>query len=108
VRRRAPRPLGTAVEALAHRLRPATPLGAVQGAWTAAVGPAIAGQARPVGERDGTVTVLCASAVWAQEVELLGPTLVTALNRELGSGARVEVRGLRCTTTPPRPRYREG
>jgi predicted nucleic acid-binding Zn ribbon protein len=85
VRRRAPRPAATAVEALAHRLRPATPLGAVQAAWEAAVGSAIAREARPVGERAGTVTVACSSSVWAQEVQLLGPALVEALNRELGA-----------------------
>jgi predicted nucleic acid-binding Zn ribbon protein len=100
VRRRAPRPAATAVQALAQRLRPATPLGAVQGAWEAAVGPAIAREAHPVGERAGTVTVACSSSVWAQEVQLLGPALVEALNRELGAP---RVKALRCRAGAGRP-----
>ncbi|MBA2638386.1 MAG: DUF721 domain-containing protein [Solirubrobacterales bacterium] len=102
MRRRAPRPLGAAVDALTLRLRPATALAAVQEVWSTAVGPAIAAHAQPVGEREGTVTVRCASSVWAQEVELLGPSLTAAVNRELGVDGRVEVRGLRCTTTTRR------
>jgi predicted nucleic acid-binding Zn ribbon protein len=62
--------------------------------WPDAVGEAIAREARPVAERDGTVTVACSSAVWAQEVGLMGPQLCAALNARLG-GERVA--SLRCT-----------
>ncbi len=94
MRRRTPVPLAGAVGALAERLRPATPLGAVQGVWADAVGPALARHAEPVAEREGTVTVLCASGAWAQEVELMGPALVAAVNRALGEE---RVRAVRCT-----------
>jgi predicted nucleic acid-binding Zn ribbon protein len=96
MRRRAPRSLAPAVEALAARLAPATLLGEVQRVWEGAVGAAIAREAEPIGERDGTVTVLCASAVWMQEIDLMGPTLTAELNRALGAE---RVRGVRCVAT---------
>jgi predicted nucleic acid-binding Zn ribbon protein len=96
VRRRAPRPVGPAVEALARRVAPATLLGEVQRVWAAAAGPAIAREAEPLSERDGTVTILCSSAVWMQEIDLMGPVLTDALNRELGAD---RVRGVRCVAT---------
>jgi predicted nucleic acid-binding Zn ribbon protein len=37
----------------------------------------------PVGERDGVVTISCRSAVWAQELDLLGPDLLKRLNEAL-------------------------
>jgi predicted nucleic acid-binding Zn ribbon protein len=96
MRRLAPRPLGPAVEALAADLAPATALGAVQGVWAEVVGDLIAGEARPTAERDGVVTVSCRAAVWAQELDLMGPELVARLNSALGTGA---VRALRCVST---------
>ncbi|MEA2180340.1 MAG: hypothetical protein QOG77_3637 [Solirubrobacteraceae bacterium] len=97
--RRAPRPLAGAVGALAESLRPATGLGAVQAVWADAVGDAIAREARPVTERDGTVTVACSSSVWAQEIGLMAPALCAALNARLGAE---QVTGLRCTAKPVR------
>jgi predicted nucleic acid-binding Zn ribbon protein len=96
MRRLAPRPLGTAVEALAADLAPATPLAAVQGVWAQVVGEVIAGEARPTAERDGVVTVSCRAAVWAQELDLMGPELVTRLNSALRHDA---VRALRCRSS---------
>jgi predicted nucleic acid-binding Zn ribbon protein len=101
MRRRAPRPLAPAVEALARRLAPATLLADVQRAWEQAAGPGIASEARPVSERAGTVTLLCSSAVWMQEIELMGPVLVDALNEALG-GERVQA--VRCVATASRRR----
>jgi predicted nucleic acid-binding Zn ribbon protein len=92
--RRAPRPLAGAVGALAETLRPATGLAAVQAVWGEAVGPAIAREAQPVAERRGTVTVHCASSVWAQEIGLMAPSLCAALNARLGAE---RVTALRCT-----------
>src|SRR3954447_20929049 len=97
MRRTAPRPLRTAVEALAGSLEPATALGAIQRAWPAVVGDAIAAEARPTAERGGVVTVSCRAAVWAQELDLMGPDLVRRLNAALGEEA---VRSLRCVATP--------
>jgi predicted nucleic acid-binding Zn ribbon protein len=103
MRRRAPRPAGIAVEALAQRLAPATLLADVQRVWDAAAGPGIASEAQPLSERDGTVTVLCSSAVWMQEIDLMGPVLVDALNDALGSE---RVKAVRCVATAGRRRPR--
>jgi predicted nucleic acid-binding Zn ribbon protein len=94
MRRRAPVPLGGAVEALAARLEPVTPLATVQRAWPKAVGPAIAAEAEPVSERAGVVTVRCRTAVWAHELTMLAPELVGRLNEAIGEPRVTE---LRCT-----------
>jgi predicted nucleic acid-binding Zn ribbon protein len=99
VRRHALRPLAGAVEAAAAQLAPGTALAAVQGIWLEAVGRAIATQAHPVAERDGVVTVTCRSAVWAQELDLMGPEVVERLNAGLGTPS---VRRLRCLATGDR------
>jgi len=92
-------PLAPAVEALARRLAPATPLAAVQAVWPDVVGDVIAAEATPEAERDGVVTVGCRAAVWAQELDLMGPELVGRINAALG---RDEVRALRCVATTSR------
>ena len=99
MRRREPRPLGHAVAALADRLAPVTPLAAVQRVWTQAVGEAVAAQAEPTAERDGVVVVTCASAVWAQELDLMAPQVLERLNGALGEA---RVRALRCQAAPAR------
>jgi predicted nucleic acid-binding Zn ribbon protein len=98
-RRPEPRPVGTAIAALADRLAPLTTLAVVQRAWPAVVGDAIAAQAHPTSERGGVLTITCTSAVWAQELDLMAPDVVARLNAELGSEA---VRGLRCSSAPAR------
>jgi predicted nucleic acid-binding Zn ribbon protein len=98
-RRRAPRPLALAIEALTGRLAPATLLGDVQRVWEQAAGPQIAREAAPVSERAGTVTLACSSAVWMAEIDLMGPGLVAQLNALLG-GERVT--GVRCVATTGR------
>lgn len=97
--RRAPRPVAGAVEALARRLAPATLLADVQRVWAQAAGPAIAAEATPTSERAGTVTLLCSSAVWMQEIDLMGPVLVDALNAALGTD---RVKAVRCVATAGR------
>jgi predicted nucleic acid-binding Zn ribbon protein len=91
----APRPLSTALQALTTTLAPATTLARVQEIWDRAVGPAIASAARPTGERNGILTVTCAAAVWAQELDLMAGELVLNLNAALGEEA---IRELRCRT----------
>jgi predicted nucleic acid-binding Zn ribbon protein len=93
--RLAPRPLSTALDALTATLAPATTLARVQEIWERAAGAAIAGAARPTAERDGVLTVICAAAVWAQELDLMSDELVQQLNDELGEQA---IRELRCRT----------
>ena len=97
MRRRSPRPLADALDRLTAELAPATLLAEVQRAWPAAAGEAFAAQSAPVGERDGVVTVACASAVWAQELDLLSERVVNRLNEGLGRDA---VRALRPQARP--------
>ena len=96
-KRRLPRRAGSAVAALVDGLAPASGLAALQRVWPGAVGDVIAAQAHPSAERDGVVTVTCSSSVWAQELTLMGPDLVTRLNAALGAE---DVRDLRCRAAP--------
>jgi len=89
MRRLAPRPLRVALDSVLTAARPAGLLAAVQSAWPGVAGEAVAAAAKPVSERDGTVTVACESGVWAQELELLGADLAQRLN-QLVSDGRVE------------------
>jgi predicted nucleic acid-binding Zn ribbon protein len=96
VRRRAPRPLGAALEGALGETAPAGLLAGVQSVWGEVAGAAVAEEAEPVAEREGVVTVACGSAAWAHELELLAPDLVVRLNARLGGG--LEVTGLRFRT----------
>jgi predicted nucleic acid-binding Zn ribbon protein len=105
VRRPAPRRLGFARADLSDRLAPATTLARVQARWPDAAGAAVAAEAAPVSERDGTVTIACHSAVWAQELDLLGPALVARLNELLEApGAGGPIRGIRAIVAGSRSR----
>jgi predicted nucleic acid-binding Zn ribbon protein len=95
VSRPAPRMLSRALEDLASTLAPATTLARVQEIWDGAVGPAIAASARPTAERDGVLSVGCAAAVWAQELDLMAGDLIRRLNKALGGEV---LRELRCRT----------
>ena len=59
------------------------------------VGAAIAAHARPVAERAGVLEVVCDEAVWAAELELMGPALAERLSGALG---RPAITGIRCRT----------
>ena len=72
----------------------------VQRVWGAVVGDAIAAEAGPTRERAGVVTISCSASVWAQELDLMGPTIVAGLNAALRGGA---VQRLRCVATPAPP-----
>jgi predicted nucleic acid-binding Zn ribbon protein len=104
VRRLAPRQAGSAVQALADALAPQTPLSLAQRAWSQAAGEAIAAQAHPTAARAGVLTITCSSAVWAQELDLMAPSLIERLNAILGAGA---VRALRCQAAPAKGWARE-
>ena len=96
MRRRAPRPLRLALERATGAVSPGGLLAGVQAVWPEVAGATIAEEAAPVSEREGVVTVACKSAVWAQELELLGRDLEERLNARLGPGERVA--GLRFKT----------
>lgn len=85
MRRRTPRPLGPALDALLARIAPTGTLAAVQAVWASAAGPAISGHGVPTRERDGVLEIACEEAVWANEIELMGPELVSAINAAMGS-----------------------
>ena len=93
--RPAPRPLSRALEGFTATLAPASTLARVQACWDTAVGAAIAAASRPVGERDGVLTVSCDAAVWSQELDLMAPELLSRLNAALGSEL---LHKLRCRT----------
>lgn len=87
MRRRAPRPAAGAFQAALRKAAPQTPLGAVQAAWPRAVGKQLAAVAAPASERDGTLTIECADAVWAQELDLMQQSLLERLRAEVGEQA---------------------
>jgi predicted nucleic acid-binding Zn ribbon protein len=105
VRRRAPRRVAAAVEALAGELAPGTTLARVQAVWSAVAGDVVAVEARPESERAGVVTVACSSAVWASELDLLRGDLLERLNAALGAPADTPaVRDLRFRAASARDR----
>ena len=91
-RRPAPRPLTGAFDRVADDLMPQTLLAEVQRVWPAVVGPGLAEVATPVAEKEGVVRVACGSAVWAQELDLMGARVVAALNEALGREAVLRLR----------------
>jgi predicted nucleic acid-binding Zn ribbon protein len=93
--RLAPRPLSFALDGLTTALAPATTLARVQRAWGETVGEVIAQAGLPTAERDGILTVTCADAVWAAELDLMGSELVGRLNQALGAEL---IHRLRCRT----------
>jgi hypothetical protein len=92
MRRRSPRPVGHALDAVTATLAPATLLAEVQRAWPDAAGAAFAPHSRPFREHAGDVFVACPEAVRAQELDLMSELVVERLNSALG---RPAVRRLR-------------
>jgi len=86
-RRRAPREAGEAFRVARGLAAPKTGLASVQATWSEAVGSQIAEVARPVSERAGTLTVECANAMWAQELDLMQGQLLERLREALGEAA---------------------
>jgi predicted nucleic acid-binding Zn ribbon protein len=85
--------LAPALEALRDAVAPATLLAEIQRVWPEAVGPVIAAEAVPSRERAGVLTVSCSASVWAQELDLMSPVIVSRLNELLESSG---VERLRC------------
>jgi predicted nucleic acid-binding Zn ribbon protein len=86
-RRRAPRPAARAFQTALQKVAPQTPLATIQAAWASAVGEQLAKVATPTSERDGTLTIECTEAVWAQELDLMQDSLLERLRREVGDQA---------------------
>jgi predicted nucleic acid-binding Zn ribbon protein len=100
VSRTAPRPLRLALERAAGAAAPLGLLARVQAVWPEVAGEAVAEEAEPLSEREGVVTIACRSAVWTQELELLGGDLTERLRGRL-DGAE-ELVGLRFRTASTR------
>lgn len=100
MRRSGPRPLAGALDRALRDAAPATVLGRVQACWQEVVGAALAREAAPVAERAGILTVACESAVWAQELELIGGDLVERLNAALATPGAPPLRALRARVGP--------
>ncbi len=83
MRRLAPRPLASPLLAIRRTLAPPTTIARVQERWEGAVGTAVSAEAHPLSERGGVLTVGCRSAVWAQELSLMGNDLLERLNGAL-------------------------
>jgi predicted nucleic acid-binding Zn ribbon protein len=86
-----------ALERIQSDLAPDTLLARVQRVWRDAVGETAATHAQPTAERGGVVTVSCSESVWAQELDLMGPTVVERLNSHLEGGQIIR---LRCVSVP--------
>jgi predicted nucleic acid-binding Zn ribbon protein len=98
MRRRAPEQLADVLRDAVGEVAPDTLLARVQALWQEVAGAAIAAESAPASEREGTVTVECSGAVWAQELTLLAPDLVGRLNARLEG---LQVRSLRFVVREP-------
>lgn len=96
--RRSPRPLASVLARAEAGWAPQTVLAEAQRRWSEIVGDAIAAEATPTSERAGVLTISCTASVWAQELDLMAPTIVEGLNTVLRRGQIVR---LRCVTLPP-------
>lgn len=85
--RRAPRPASAAFAAALAQAAPGTALARVQVAWQAVVGERFAAAAKPVAQRDGTLTVECVDGVWVEELNLMQAQILERLRGELGDDA---------------------
>jgi predicted nucleic acid-binding Zn ribbon protein len=93
--RYAPRPLSFALASLTDALAPVSTLAHTQRVWEQAVGGVIAAAGLPTAEREGVLTVTCADAVWAAELDLMSVELIGRLNNALGGEV---IHRLRCRT----------
>jgi predicted nucleic acid-binding Zn ribbon protein len=87
----------TALQPLSEAWAPDTLLSEIQRWWPEVVGSGIAAEATPTSERGGILTINCSGAVWAHELDLMGPTILDHLNARLQRG---HVTRLRCLATP--------
>jgi predicted nucleic acid-binding Zn ribbon protein len=94
--RRAPRPVGDALDSLARRLGAPTAasLNGVFSGWPDAVGPQIAAHTRPVGLTDGVLTVAVDDPAWATQLRYLANDLLAKVAAVAGDGVvgRIEWR----------------
>lgn len=87
-----PRRLGELLGDFQEDIKPPTALAAIEMVWRGVVGDQIAEVTELVAEREGVLTVSCSSAVWAQELEMMGPRILSRLSTEIGDLAPQELR----------------
>lgn len=97
--RRTPAGIAELMADFTRRMEPDTPLARIQRVWADTVGAGIAEVAKPESYGAGTVRVVCASAAWAQELDLMQRDIVARLDAALPD---VQVAKLRCTLVAPR------
>lgn len=86
-----PKPLGEVLGNFRSDVAPVSPVAAVQAVWPTVAGERIASVTEVAAERDGTVTIECESAVWAQELSLMAPRIEAKLRAKLGDLAPTEL-----------------
>lgn len=91
---RQPRKLGATLNRLIEETGPKTPLAGAQAVWPEVVGESINSVTEVVSESEGVLTVRCESSVWAQELEMMSPRLLTLLGEKLGPGSPESLRFL--------------
>ena len=96
--RRSPRKIEVALDRARDGWAPETLLAEVQRLWPTVVGAAIAAEASPTAERGGVLTLSCSASVWAQELDLMAPSILPRLNAALGGGRLTR---LRCVAISP-------
>jgi predicted nucleic acid-binding Zn ribbon protein len=97
-RRHAPESFADILRVAVAGAAPDTLLARVQALWREVAGAAIAAESAPSAEREGTVTVDCSGAVWAQELTLMEGEIVARLNARLEG---FQVRSLRFKVKTP-------
>jgi len=85
-RRRTPRPISFALDALGDDLEPATLLAKIQRHWPQVAG-SFAHTCQPRYEREGELVVACDSSTRAQELALMSELVIERLNEALGQPA---------------------
>ncbi|MGE4425094.1 MAG: DciA family protein [Solirubrobacteraceae bacterium] len=93
-RRSNPRRPVEGLRSLLGELTPGDDLGALQHAWSASVGAAIAEAGRPVAIEDGVLHVRCADATWAHTLQLMESDIIARL-RDGGAPGVEGVRAIR-------------
>jgi predicted nucleic acid-binding Zn ribbon protein len=64
----------------------------VLGSWDTVAGEDIAAHCRPVGLRDGELTLQAESTAWATQLRLLTPAILTKIHDHLGAGIVTKLR----------------
>ena len=88
-----PRKIGETLDALSKRLGLAPPdsLSKIFAGWEGLVGELLATHIRPVGLRDGVLTVEVTEPAWASQLKFLGDDLVRRVNEQVGAGTVAEL-----------------